>query len=187
MRSADGGPARAGAAERLRDAAVLAMRLGAAWVVAEHAVRRLTEGPPGGTGAALAQVELACAAMLAVGLGLPVSGGLTALLAAAGAGAVWTGRTGLPGVPADAEAAPLALLAAACLLAAVAPGRYALDRLARRGARRVRRTRGAPPGRAHARAGGTGTSFPSRARRPEEAPPLPYPERRAATTRPSRT
>ncbi|WP_017627240.1 hypothetical protein [Nocardiopsis chromatogenes] len=181
MRSADGGPARAGAAERLRDAAVLAMRLGAAWVVAEHAVRGLTDGPPGGAGAALAQVELACAAMLAAGLGLPVSGGLTALLAAAGAGAVWAGRTGLPGVPDDLGAAQLALLAAACLLAAVAPGRYALDRLARRGARRMR---GAPSERAHARPGGT---FPNRARRPEEAPPLPYPERRAATTRPSRT
>ncbi|MDA2811957.1 histidine kinase [Nocardiopsis sp. RSe5-2] len=184
MRTTDGGPARAGAGERLRDAAVLALRLGAAWVVAEHALRRLAEGPPDGAGEAAAQVELACAAMLAAGLGLPIAGGLTALLAAAGAGAVWAGRTDLPGVPDDAGAAQLALLSAACLLAAVTPGRYALDRLARRGARRVR---GAPSERARARAGGPGGSFPSRARRPEEAPPLPYPEGRAATTRPSRT
>ncbi|WP_017558531.1 hypothetical protein [Nocardiopsis baichengensis] len=179
MRSADGGPAGTGAAGRLRDAGVLAVRAGAAWVLAEQAVRRLSLGPPGGAGEALAYVELACAAMLAAGMALPVSGGLPAALSAAGAGAVWAGRTDLPGVPADATAAQLALLAAACLLPVLVPGRYGLDRLARRGAGRVRRVRGAPAAR--------GIGRPGCARRPEEAPPLPYPEGRAAASRPSRT
>ncbi|WP_017594336.1 hypothetical protein [Nocardiopsis potens] len=167
---------------RLYDAAVLAVRAGAAWVFAGHAVGRPLSWPVS-PGAALAWIELAGAVLLAAGVAVPVCGAVLAALAAAAvpaAAGAWPDGAAAAALPAGASPAPLALLGAACLLAAVAPGRFCADRAARRSA--AAGTAGAP----HA------TKIPSGdrdgpLRRPEEAPPLPYPEGRAAVRRPSRT
>ncbi|MBB5435404.1 histidine kinase [Nocardiopsis composta] len=167
---------------RLYDAAVLAVRAGAAWVFAGHAVGRPLSWPTS-PGAVLAWLELAGAALLAAGVAAPVCGAVLAGLAAAAvpaAAGAWPAGAELAALPSGASPASLALLGAACLLAAVAPGRLCTDRALRRSA-------------AAGTAGGSratkirGGDREGSARRPEEAPPLPYPEGRAAVRRPSRT
>ncbi|MFW5417037.1 histidine kinase [Nocardiopsis sp. CNT-189] len=167
---------------RLYDAAVLAVRAGAAWVFAGHAAGRPLSWPSS-PGAALAWLELAGAALLAAGVAVPVCGAVLAALAGAAvpaAAGAWPEGAALASLPAGAPPALPALLAAACLLAAVAPGRLCADRVLRRPA---------AAGTAGAR-DATKIPFGDRdgtLRRPEEAPPLPYPEGRAAVRRPSRT
>src|SRR5690606_17056196 len=109
---------------RLYDAAVLAVRAGAAWVFAGHAVGRPLSWPTS-PGAVLAWLELAGAALLAAGVAAPVCGAVLAGLAAAAvpaAAGAWPAGAELAALPSGASPASLALLGGAGLLAAGAAG-----------------------------------------------------------------
>ncbi|MDT0303636.1 histidine kinase [Streptomonospora wellingtoniae] len=122
---------------------------------------------------------LACAAAFAVGLAARPAGLVLAAAAPLAALRV-PGPPAGPGVlgaagPEGASAPWWIVLAAVCLLGALTPGRISLDALlARRRQRRLRGGAGADPD--DERIG----------RRPEEAPPLPYPGARVESPRPSR-
>ncbi|MFC4561182.1 histidine kinase [Nocardiopsis mangrovi] len=161
----------------LYDAAALAVRLGVGWLFTEHAWRTLRGGAPGPPAAdvlppdTVACAEAAAAAAFALGFLGPAAGALLAVLALGGGPAAAEALTG-------GSTAALAVVAAACLAAALRPGRLALDRMV------WRRRAAARRGRARGRVAERPDTSP---RRPEEAPPLPYPEGRAAFGRPSRT
>nr|WP_218903304.1 histidine kinase [Streptomonospora nanhaiensis] len=156
------------------DGAALAGRIAAGWIVAEHAWGAL----PGWWGAdagpsPLGWAVAACAAAFAAGVAPRVSGAVLA--------AVAVSALGPPVAAAQAGGAdgPWWVAAAAlCVLGAVRPGRLALGRHLRR---RGPAARGFGPAR-RAETGGQRSG-----RRPDEAPPLPYPGGRAAFRRPSRT
>ncbi|MUL42992.1 histidine kinase [Streptomonospora sp. PA3] len=156
------------------DVAALGARISAGWITASGALEALSGGPRAD---AAAGAVLLCAAAFAVGLAARLSGAVlaAAILATATLAAVPAPAAVLPA----GTAAPWWIaLAALCLLGAVLPGRLSADALlARRRRRRRHRMRGS------ASAGGERART---ARRPEEAPPLPYPGVGAALKRPSR-
>ncbi|MFC3999148.1 histidine kinase [Nocardiopsis sediminis] len=165
----------------LYDLAALAVRLGVGWLFTEHAWRILRGGAPAPPAAGpvtpevWACAEAAGAAAFALGFFGPAAGALLAFMALGGAGPA---AADAPAALTGGSPALLAVVVAACLAAAVRPGRLALDRVVphRRPAARGERARIRVPERAD-----------TSPRRPEEAPPLPYPEGRAAFERPSHT
>ncbi|WP_461003956.1 hypothetical protein, partial [Streptomonospora sediminis] len=170
------------------DAAALGGRIAAGWIVSAPAWAALDGGPDT---ALLAGAVLACGAAFAAGLATRVSGVLL-LAAAVPLDALVPGLPELPGLPAvGAAGVPAAqasasggaapwwvALAAVCLLGELLPGRLSADALL---AKLRTRARGRRIGALRDRTGRQGTR-----RRPEEAPPLPYPGGKAALTRPSR-
>ncbi|GAA1783070.1 hypothetical protein [Streptomonospora arabica] len=171
----------------LLGAAALRGRIAAAWIAAAWAWEALAGGPR--TDLAAGAV-LACAAAFAAGLAARPAGLVLAAAAPLAQLRMAQPPAG-PGIPhaAGPEGASAALLpsataapwwialAAVCLLGALTPGRISLDALLtrRRGRRRTLRS-------------GANAVFEDEriGRRPEEAPPLPYPGGRVESTRPSR-
>ncbi|QBI55281.1 hypothetical protein [Streptomonospora litoralis] len=158
------------------DLAALSGRLAAAWITAGWALDALAGGTRSDL---LAGTVLAGAAAFAAGLAAPLSGtALAAAAALAALGPVPLGAAPAPG-PVPASDAPWWIaLSAVCLLGALAPGRLCADALILH-RRRVGRVGARDPEGARNRQMRIG-------RRPEEAPPLPYPGGRAALGRPSR-
>lgn len=179
------------ARSRLYDITAAAARVGTGWVFSEHALgmqggeeplaaqlSRLGVPRPGLTASVLPYLELACALAFAVGLLTWAVGPLLAFAAVGGLAAVG------PSVHTGPDVSPpvLVLIAAVCLLLSLRPGRWSWDYLvlsSRPGPRR---------GRAHSSVARERPSPPAFSpRRPEQAPPLLYPEGQAALRRPSRT
>ncbi|WP_157036336.1 hypothetical protein [Streptomonospora alba] len=163
------------------DAAALGGRLAAGWIAASWAWEALGNG----TRADLAAgAVLVCAAAFAAGLASRPAGAALAaavLLSVSAPGAL--AAVGLEAEPTALTAAGASTpwrvaLGAVCLLGALLPGRLSVDALLvrRRGRRRSAR-RGEH---------GAGADRTRIGRRPEEAPPLPYPGGRDRFTRPSR-
>ncbi|MBB4933109.1 putative membrane protein YphA (DoxX/SURF4 family) [Lipingzhangella halophila] len=174
--------------DTLYDIAALALRLALGGLFAHHAwrtieddalaIRRLTEfrvPAAGETAMVLPHLELACATAFALGMLTPLAG---AFLAVLGGGALWLELTTEPPLAPDAAPAFLILAIAACLPPIMHTGRLAVDHLAF----------ARPTSPRHRLASDRSSRDPETStKRPEQAPPLPYPEERAAYPRPSRT
>ncbi|MDA0566124.1 histidine kinase [Streptomonospora sp. S1-112] len=158
----------------LYDVAALAGRIAAAWIVAEYAWGALPGWWGAGAGPSpLGWAVVGCAAAFAAGAAPRVSGAVLAAVAVSALGPP------VAAAGAGGAAGPWWVAAAAlCVLGAVRPGRLALGVRPRRRGRAGRGPEGARTGATGARRSG---------RRPDEAPPLPYPGGRAAFGRPSRT
>ncbi|RNL87406.1 DoxX family protein [Halostreptopolyspora alba] len=172
----------------LYDTATLALRLAVSGLFAHHAWRTIEDGalaagrlsefgiPAADTlSLALPHVELAGATAFALGTLTPLAG---AILAVLGGGALWLALTAPASLAPDATPAFLVLTVAACLPPIVHTGRFATDHL----------TFTRPSSSRHRTAAvRSSRDTETSPKRPEQAPPLPYPEGRAATTRPTRT
>lgn len=172
----------------LYDTADLALRLAVSGLFTHHAWQTIETGalaagrlsefgiPAADTlSLALPHVELACATAFALGMLTPLAG---AILAALGGGALWLALTAPAPLAPDATPAFLVLTIAACLPPIAHTGRFAADHLAF-----------ARPSSSRHRAatGRSSRETETSPKRPEQAPPLPYPDARTATTRPTRT
>ncbi|GLU48037.1 DoxX family protein [Nocardiopsis ansamitocini] len=173
----------------LYDAAALAARMGLGAILAAHALLRLPADPttaavgpdagmplPEVVAQALPYLELSGGVAITVGLLTPIAG-ISVAIAMGGALLLGASDDALPPakdlLPIAAEHPYVMTTALLSVLVAVNPGRVTMDRwlFGRRGG----------PARSEDREG-TGGS----AKRPDQAPPLPYSEEQVTTRRPSR-